>query len=84
MTAAVTPIERLPATRCGAPPHAPDARHRQPLRDDDVRSPAGQLVVYALQGRYEVEAVDTQRRGHATALARGGPGALRPRGGVRR
>jgi diacylglycerol kinase family enzyme len=28
------------------------------------------LVVYALQGRYEVEAVDTQRRGHAIELAR--------------
>ncbi len=28
------------------------------------------LVVYALQGRYAVEAVDTQRRGHATDLAR--------------
>jgi diacylglycerol kinase family enzyme len=26
------------------------------------------LVVYALQGRYEVEAIDTQRRGHATEL----------------
>ena len=29
-----------------------------------------QLVVYALQGRYEVEAIDTQRRGHATELCR--------------
>jgi diacylglycerol kinase family enzyme len=28
------------------------------------------LVVYALQGRYEVRAVDTQRRGHATELCR--------------
>jgi diacylglycerol kinase family enzyme len=27
-----------------------------------------QLVVYALQGRFEVEAVDTQRKGHATEL----------------
>src|SRR4029453_10544865 len=26
------------------------------------------LVVYALQGRYEVEAIDTQRPGHATEL----------------
>jgi diacylglycerol kinase family enzyme len=26
------------------------------------------LVVYALQGRYHVEAIDTQRRGHATEL----------------
>jgi diacylglycerol kinase family enzyme len=26
------------------------------------------LVVYALQGRYEVESIDTQRRGHATEL----------------
>ena len=34
------------------------------------------LVVYALQGRYEVEAVDTQRRGHAIELCReaGGEG----------
>ena len=29
-----------------------------------------QLVVYALQGRYEVEAVDTQRKGHAIELCR--------------
>ncbi len=29
-----------------------------------------QLVVYALQGRYEVEAIDTQRPGHATELCR--------------
>src|SRR5690348_16115694 len=28
------------------------------------------LVVYALQGRYEVHAVDTQRRGHATEITR--------------
>ncbi len=28
------------------------------------------LVVYALQGRYEVEALDTQRRGHAIELCR--------------
>src|SRR5215210_2083973 len=28
------------------------------------------LVVYALQGRYSVEAVDTQARAHATALCR--------------
>jgi diacylglycerol kinase family enzyme len=28
------------------------------------------LVVYALQGRYEVTAIDTERRGHATELCR--------------
>ncbi len=28
------------------------------------------LVVYALQGRYEVEAIDTQKRNHATELCR--------------
>src|SRR3954454_5541818 len=28
------------------------------------------LGVYALQGRYDVRAVDTQRRGHAIALCR--------------
>jgi diacylglycerol kinase family enzyme len=28
------------------------------------------LVVYALQGRYQVEAVDTERRGHATQICR--------------
>ena len=28
------------------------------------------LVVYALQGRYEVEAIDTQRQGHAIELCR--------------
>ena len=29
-----------------------------------------QLVLYALQGRYEVDAVDTQRKGHAIELCR--------------
>src|ERR671910_1706152 len=29
-----------------------------------------QLVVYALQGRYDVEAIDTQRKGHAIELCR--------------
>src|SRR5947209_18098545 len=28
------------------------------------------LVVYALRGRYEVDAVDTEARGHATELCR--------------
>src|ERR1700722_9880097 len=28
------------------------------------------LVVYALQGRYEVDAIDTQARGHATELCK--------------
>src|ERR1700678_2192136 len=28
------------------------------------------LVVYALQGRFEVDAVDTEARGHATELCR--------------
>src|SRR4051794_19690581 len=28
------------------------------------------LVVYALQGRYQVEAVDTERRDHATQICR--------------
>ncbi|MEA2405823.1 MAG: hypothetical protein QOE08_2470 [Thermoleophilaceae bacterium] len=28
------------------------------------------LVVYALQGRYDVEAIDTQRQGHATEICR--------------
>jgi diacylglycerol kinase family enzyme len=32
------------------------------------------LVVYALRGRYEVEAIDTQGRGHATALCRAATG----------
>src|SRR6202020_2280670 len=34
------------------------------------------LVVYALQGRFEVDAVDTEARGHATELCRE---AARPR-----
>src|SRR5215208_5061605 len=29
-----------------------------------------QLVVYALQGRYDVEAIDTQRKGHAIEICR--------------
>src|SRR5215210_3509161 len=35
-----------------------------------MSDPLKHLVVYALQGRYEVHAVDTQRRGHATELCR--------------
>ena len=43
------------------------------------------LVVYALQGRYEVEAIDTQRKGHATELCReAARRGLRRRGRVRR
>jgi diacylglycerol kinase family enzyme len=33
------------------------------------------LVLYALQGRYDVHAVETQRRGHATELCREAAGA---------
>ena len=43
------------------------------------------LVVYALQGRYEVEAVDTQRPNHATELCREAVArGLRRRGRLRR
>jgi diacylglycerol kinase family enzyme len=35
-----------------------------------VSEPLRELVVYALQGRFEVDAVDTEARGHATELCR--------------
>jgi diacylglycerol kinase family enzyme len=35
-----------------------------------VSGPLKSLVVYALQGRYDVDAADTEGRGHATQLAR--------------
>jgi diacylglycerol kinase family enzyme len=68
MSAAVTSLERLG-----------DALRRTPTRRmlvivnpyaTTMSDRLKDLVVYALQGRYEVEAVDTQRRGHATELCR--------------
>ena len=43
------------------------ARHREPPAaavSDRLRN----LVIYALASRYEVDAVETQRRGHATEI----------------
>jgi len=65
-------LERLGASF--APLEAPVERRRMlvvvnphaTMVSDRLKS----LVVYALQGRYEVEAVDTQRPGHATELCR--------------
>src|SRR3954470_20651294 len=68
MTTAVTPLERLG-----------DALRRTPTRRmlvivnpyaTTMSDRLKHLVVYALQGRYEVEAVDTQRKGHAIELCR--------------
>ena len=58
---------RAPAAR----PHAQAAHaaDRQPVRDHRLR-PAQNLVVYALQWRYDVEAIETEARDHATEICR--------------
>ncbi|HTC71866.1 MAG TPA: diacylglycerol kinase family protein [Solirubrobacteraceae bacterium] len=53
---------------------APDSRRRMLLIVNPYATTVSDrlrnLVVYALQGRYEVDAVDTEARGHATELCR--------------
>jgi diacylglycerol kinase family enzyme len=61
-------------------PHRPHLRHRKPHKKrmliivnpyaTTVSDRLRNLVVYALQGRFEVEAVSTQAQNHATQLSR--------------
>src|SRR5271155_31938 len=55
-------------------PSSPDTRRRMLMIVNPYASTVSDrlrhLVVYALQGRYEVDAVDTEARGHATELCR--------------
>jgi diacylglycerol kinase family enzyme len=56
------------------PPIAPAARRRMLIIVNPYAATVSDrlrhLVVYALQGRYEVDAVDTEARGHATEICR--------------
>jgi diacylglycerol kinase family enzyme len=66
-TASTDPLERL-ASSLGAP--APSKRMLMIVNPyaTTVSDRLKNLVVYALRGRYEVDAIDTQARDHATEL----------------
>ena len=67
--ASTDPVERLEAS-IDAP--APSKRMLMIVNPyaTTVSDRLKNLVVYALQGRYEVDAIDTQSRGHATELCK--------------
>jgi diacylglycerol kinase family enzyme len=75
VSTSVTPDDRAPAE---APdvfePLAPGAKKRMLIIVNPYATTVSDrlrhLVVYALQGRYEVDAVDTEARGHAIELCR--------------
>src|SRR5207245_2932873 len=64
-------LERLASTHAGGT-RAPSKRMLVIVNPyaTTVSDRLKNLVVYALRGRYEVEAIDTTERGHASALAR--------------
>src|SRR6202035_4358469 len=71
MAAATDPLERLEASLgTGAPP--PSRRMLIIVNPyaTTVSDRLKNLVVYALRGRYEVDAIDTEARDHATELSR--------------
>jgi diacylglycerol kinase family enzyme len=70
MASPIDALERLPAEALASA--APSKRMLVVVNPyaTTVSDRLKNLVVYALQGRYQVEAIDTQRRGHATDLAR--------------
>jgi diacylglycerol kinase family enzyme len=65
------PLATAPA---GLPPIAPADKRRMLIIVNPYAATVSDrlrhLVVYALQGRYEVDAVDTEARGHATEICR--------------
>jgi diacylglycerol kinase family enzyme len=72
-----TPVREDPEPLAGAQAFAPDAaptKRRMLIIVNPYASTVSDrlrhLVVYALQGRFEVDAVDTEARGHATELCR--------------
>src|SRR5687768_6053415 len=71
MTAALDLLERL-ASEHGARARAPSKRMLVIVNPyaTTVSDRLKNLVVYALRGRYDVESVDTQERGHATEICR--------------
>jgi diacylglycerol kinase family enzyme len=71
----IAPAERQPASTASAVPLAPDAAKKRMLiivnpYATTVSDRLKNLVVYALQGRYEVEAVDTEAAEHAIEIGR--------------
>ncbi|HVE67146.1 MAG TPA: diacylglycerol kinase family protein [Solirubrobacteraceae bacterium] len=71
MTPTLETLERL-AAASEAGPAAPSKRMLIVVNPyaTTVSDRLRNLVVYALRGRYEVDAVDTERQGHATELCR--------------
>ena len=71
MAAPLETLERLASTHAGGT-RAPSKRMLVIVNPyaTTVSDRLKNLVVYALRGRYEVEAIDTTERGHASALAR--------------
>ena len=73
------PLETSQRTGAAVALDAPIARRRMLVIVNPYATTVSErmasLVVYALQGRYDVQATDTQRRGHATALSRDAAGA---------
>jgi diacylglycerol kinase family enzyme len=72
----ITPAQRQPAPAAAAMPLAPDAAKKRMLiivnpYATTVSDRLKNLVVYALQARYEVEAVDTEAAEHAIEIGRG-------------
>lgn len=72
---APTPLAQLEQLAASAGPRAAEIERKRMLiivnpYATTVSDRLRHLVVYALQGRYDVTAVDTERRGHATELCR--------------
>jgi diacylglycerol kinase family enzyme len=73
--ATIAPAQREPAPAAPAVPLAPDAEKKRMLiivnpYATTVSDRLKNLVVYALQARYDVEAVDTEAAEHATEIGR--------------
>jgi diacylglycerol kinase family enzyme len=71
----ISPAQRQPAPAAAAVPLSPDAAKKRMLiivnpYATTVSDRLKNLVVYALQARYEVEAVDTQAAEHAIEIGR--------------
>ena len=75
MASTISPAQRQPAPAAAAMPLAPDAAKKRMLiivnpYATTVSDRLKNLVVYALQARYEVEAVDTEAAEHAIEIGR--------------
>ncbi len=70
----VQPTERPSDAPAGFEPDVPAIKRRMLIIVNPYATTVSDrlrhLVVYALQGRFEVDAIDTQERGHATELCR--------------